>query len=873
MSQYYDPRSFEEDLTHTWGTNTIIDPASLHSLDSSRIPHQHTYTKSERTQPATYLQPTEFVPVTSTHNVGPTFQRGSSLGFDHASSYASGGYVYPSQDTFVPYNPFYSMQGGQHNQPVLPYAQQLLSYNQNPKLNREVAQDDPSLVYHEYPLLNDHNAYNAYNSYNSLPYGDWVIRQAQQNFAPSIMNSYPVNAGYTMNSQYQPGNTQTENSQNSTKENEEPATPRNVSKKKATKQRKTPQCDPRSVYNETETRAPWGSKTWGEDGQHLFTYTEKGQLLRDRKFNNEQLREYVDNCPKGTFFRVQQYPTGSRYRMDPEDQECRWKHCPLKSKRITTGWLRVCFDEFPMDTTSGNRDPFICAGSMHLWCFEQVFDPVEFYLGGRLKAETRDFKYEKQNVASLGKHTDNGIVIGAYEKWFTEWVRSFNQHGKFLAGREYKDTLSYKLNDYHITNQTPARKKARKSRHEQKNNKGGPEKTINIHMGDLWLYVALNKMATDVRRAGSPEREAREDLPDDGFDPPDTSRKSISPPPAPRAKKTGSSGRTASYLPIDPALGTSSSHSSQTQWRSPRGSDLKRTSPRRQKKELRRHVLASQPPVDRGHNLSMDSCSSASTSTGYLNTNSTPSSSFGPLNSACSTLPSSNLRPPLKITIPPNHNGGSLANAYPSVYPQAMPGPSLSMEDPQQHGHSIGPPSWQYQQQQYSSTAALPYVKAEHQPVFQDCNLNTPLKVSRGNDLVESCQNETKTWTPKAAEEAPHVLRDNEGTSSIDSNQFTGLGPEEANLYQFLIIDEEVPESTQNPAEGSTGEMDNFAAQTQTNAAASQSLEFVACTESPHVAAVAEPWHSVGSFMDPVNYGGYSNTDMFPLFDDSIATA
>lgn len=783
--------------------------------------------------------------------------------------YYRGGYVYPSQDTFVPYNPFYSMQGGQHNQPILPYAQQLLSYNQTPNLNTGVAQDDPSLVYPQYPLLNDHN---AYNSYNSLPYGDWVIRQAQQNFAPPIMDSYPVNAGFTLNHSYQPGNTQTENSQNSTKENEEPATTRKVGKKKAAKQRKTPRFDPRSLYPKAETRAPWGSKTWGEDGQHLFTYTESGQLLLDRKFNNEQLREYVDNCPKGTVFRVQQYPTKSGGRMDPEDQECRWEHCPLKSKRITTGWLRVCFDEFPMDTTGGKRDPFVCAGSMHLWCFEQIFDPVEFYLGGRLKAETRVFVHEQSNVASLGKHTDNAIVINAYEKWFTEWVRSFNQHGKFLAGREYKDTLSYELNNYHIENQTGARKKARERRCKEKINKGRPEKTINIHMGDLGLYVALNTMATDVRRDGSPEREAREDLPDDGFDSPDSSRKSIAPPPAPRAKKTGSSGRAASYLPIDPALGTSSSHSSQTLRRSLRGIDLKRTSPRRLKKELRRHVLASQPPVDRGHNLSMDSCSSASTSTGYLNTNSTPSTSFGPLNSACSTLPSSNLRPPLKITIP-NHNESSLSNAYPLVYPQAMLGSSFSMEDPKQPGHSLGPPPWQYQQQQYSSTAALPYVKAEHQPGFQDCHLNTPLKASRGNDLVESCQIETKTWTPKAAEEAPHVLGDNEGTSSIDSNQFTGLGPEEASLYQFLIIDEDVPEPTQNLAEGSTGAMDNFVAQTQTNATASQSLELVACTESPHVAAVAEPWHSVGSFMDPVNYGGYSNTDMFPLFDDSIATA
>lgn len=783
--------------------------------------------------------------------------------------YYRGGYGYPSQNTFVPYNlPLYSMQGGQHNQPILPYAQQLLSYNQNPN-NTELAHNDPSILYPQYPLLNNHN---AYNSYNSLPYGDWVIRQAQQNFPPPIMNSYPVNAGYTMNSQYQPDNTQTEKPQNSTKENEEPATPRKVSTNKAAKRSKGPKFDPRSVYGEAETRAPWGSKTW--DGQHLFTYTKRGQLLRDRKLNNEQLREYVDNCPKGTVFRVQQYPTGCRYRMGPEDQECRWEHCPLKSKRITTGWLRVCFDEFPMETTSGERDPLLCAGSMHLWCFEQVFDPVEFYLGGRLKAETRYFPREECNKAALDKLTDSKIVEDGWKPWFDKWAPLFESYRRLRVPRKYENTLSYALNDYHVKHQSDARENARNGRHEKKINKEDPRRTIDVHLGNLQLYVALHKVTKATKRASRPpEREMREDLPDGGFESPDTSRKRISPPPAPRAKRTGSAERMAPCLPIGPSLGTSSSHISQTQRRSPRGSDLKRTSPRRLKKELRRHILASQPPVDRGHNPSMDSCSSASTSTGYLNTNSTPSSSFGPLDSACSTLPSSNLRPPLEIAIPSNHNEGGLAKAYPSVYLQAMSGPSFNMEDPKQPGHFIGPPSWRYQQQQYSSTVALPYVKAEHQRVFQDCNLNTPLEASRGSDLVKPCQNETKTWTPKAAEEAPQALGDSEGISSIDSNQFTGLGPEEANLYQFLIIDEDVPESTQNPAEGSTGVMGNFAAQTQTNAAASQPLEFVTCTESPHVAAVAEPWHSVESFMDPMNYGGYSNTDIFPLFDDSLATA
>lgn len=786
------------------------------------------------------------------------------------------------------------MQGSQHNQPILPYTQQLLSYNiQYPNTNEELAQDNPSSVY---PPLGDDIASNSLpygrwviqqaqddplsvyppldhqNVSNSPPYGRWVIQQAQQNFPPPILNSYSVNAGYPMNSSYQPDNTQTDTSQNSTRKSEEPVAHRKVSMNRAAKQRKDPACDPRLVYPDPETRAPWGSKIC-EDGQHLFSYTDKGQWRRDRHFNNEQLREYVDNCPKGTVFRVQQAPTQCNGRMDPEDRMCRWANCPVSNRTITSGWLRVCFDEFPVKTSGGKRDPLKCAGSMHLWCFEQVFDPVEFDLDGRLKAETRHFPREERNVTALEKLTDVGIVRIAYEGWFKERKEYFNEHGNFPVSQKYNDTLSFALNKFHIEHQTDARQRARENRYKDKKNKGGPQRTIDVHEGNLQMYVTLTTMAKEMKRVNRQQETGEgEDLPGDDLDFPDASSEMrTAPPPTLKAKKAENHERIASNLPAGPYLETSSSHLLQTQQRSSRGSDRKGTSARRLRKEFRRRVLAPQPPVDRGHNLSTNTCSS-STETVDWNTNSTPSCSFGPLNPACSTLQST-LRPSLKIRVPSNHHQSSLANAYNSIYPQAIPGSSFSLKDPMQPGHFLGPPSWQCQQQQlFSNTAACPYVKMEQQPVILDDNLNTPLETSQGNNLVEFCQSETKALAQKAGEEAPQVLGDSDGTSSNDSNQVKGLGPEETNLFHFLIVDEDVPETTQYPAEGSTEAMDNFIAQTQMSAATSQPLELVACTESPQVAAVAEPWHSVGSFMDPVNYGGYSNTDIFSLFDDSAVT-
>lgn len=89
MSLYNNPQDFEEDFTHLWATSTTTNSASLGNLDSTKIPSQHTYIKSERTQPGTYSQPTELLPTTNAHNVGLTFRRRNSLGFDPLSSYAS----------------------------------------------------------------------------------------------------------------------------------------------------------------------------------------------------------------------------------------------------------------------------------------------------------------------------------------------------------------------------------------------------------------------------------------------------------------------------------------------------------------------------------------------------------------------------------------------------------------------------------------------------------------------------------------------------------------------------------------------------------------------------------------------------------------
>ncbi|KOS19215.1 hypothetical protein ESCO_000120 [Escovopsis weberi] len=242
--------------------------------------------------------------------------------------------------------------------------------------------------------------------------------------------------------------------------------------------------------------APWGSKTY--NGQHLFSYTTKGQWLLDRCFDKDQIREYVSSCPRETIFWLQQAPTKCGGRLDLEDRVCRWAGCPVFNRRITAGWLRVAFDEAPAQTSDGTRDPLKVAGCMHLWCFEQVLEPLEFHLSGRLQPEARTFPREERSVVTLEKSTDAGIIRQAYLPWLEDRARELRAGGPSRRPRPHEESLSFAMNRYHLDNQTAARQKARLRRNAHKAD--AEKRTIDVHKGDLGLFSRACRKAKHIRK-------------------------------------------------------------------------------------------------------------------------------------------------------------------------------------------------------------------------------------------------------------------------------------------------------------------------------------------------------------------------------------
>ncbi|PTB75712.1 hypothetical protein M440DRAFT_1392235 [Trichoderma longibrachiatum ATCC 18648] len=381
-----------------------------------------------------------------------------------------------------------------NNQLLLPFNQQVQTQNLQQYLPLDQdSQDDPFSAYAPLDSINDTN---------SLPFGQQFLQQSNQALPLTTGNQFFSTSTFELAPD---DHAQSDNNRRQSTASSETAAldAQKVSLNRAAKRRGDPSCDPSRRYTANLVNvSPWGSRKW--NGKHLFGYTPKGQWLRDRCFNRKQLQEYVDNCAKETVFWVQQAPTQCNHRLDPEDRICRWANCPVANRTIAAGWLRVAFDEFPHLTSNGLRDPLKCAGSMHLWCFEQAFDPLQFHLSGRLRAEDREFPLEDKSVVTLEKLTDAGIIREAYQPWFLQRMRRPNQ-----PPREYRDTLSYRLTRYHVDNQTAARQKARSKRNTAKS--ADERRTIDVHLGNLKLFVEITNKVKRSKKARKLQRARSED--------------------------------------------------------------------------------------------------------------------------------------------------------------------------------------------------------------------------------------------------------------------------------------------------------------------------------------------------------------------------
>ncbi|KAK7428616.1 hypothetical protein QQZ08_004877 [Neonectria magnoliae] len=247
-------------------------------------------------------------------------------------------------------------------------------------------------------------------------------------------------------------------------------------------------CLPSSVYIKKPPVVP----SWGYvNKMPLFSYTAECQWNHGLLFSREELAYYTQNCPRELTIWLQHYPAQCNQRLDESDKTCRWKDCPATENTMKAGWFRVVFDEFAKLTKSGKKDPFKVAGAMHLWCFEQCFDPLPHLEKGLVLPDERNFSKETKNPAKLTRDTDTYIIDRALNRWKER--QKENPSTKFP--RPHEESLSFALVNYHLKHESVTRQRQRARR-----NEGRPEEernTSDYHKGDLSFYVRREKLRKD----------------------------------------------------------------------------------------------------------------------------------------------------------------------------------------------------------------------------------------------------------------------------------------------------------------------------------------------------------------------------------------
>ncbi|VUC32004.1 unnamed protein product [Clonostachys rosea] len=261
------------------------------------------------------------------------------------------------------------------------------------------------------------------------------------------------------------------------------------SESKPKKAKRSRANEPAPEYNIRWPRPP----SWGvaDDGSPLFVYNDDGQLRTDIKYTAEDIRNYIDNCPRKLKILIQQSPTQVSKRLD-DSNKCMWIGCIKQEHKIDVGFFRVAFDEFYKQSKSGRRNPLKPTAVMHLWCYEQCFDPLVDYHHHKLKPDVRRLRKENRNPMGI-IHKGKKIVQEALKPWLI--------NSEFSEGtREYTSSLSYALNQYHQAIRSDNKKA------EQEKNKGRTTKCkIHVHLGDLMQHCLKNgKLKQDLRQKDLP---------------------------------------------------------------------------------------------------------------------------------------------------------------------------------------------------------------------------------------------------------------------------------------------------------------------------------------------------------------------------------
>ncbi len=258
------------------------------------------------------------------------------------------------------------------------------------------------------------------------------------------------------------------------------------------------EVEPERYYGPSPPKpADWGPRD--EKGRHLFTYTEKGELVAGLFLDPHQMRQYLlgptldeDFEPprrlpgvKSSKRKFRQgltlwigWPAAManwRYPRGGESTKCRFQNCQY-ANTIAVGDPWVILDE-RRNVDGEMIDPFHNAGYVHLYCLEHHFDLIDLWHLIDIRPDCRVFKRESHPYFSL-EHKLTGIDvelrtwwIATYEAWW-----HLKSHGRKRI-RDHETSLAQCLINFKLEHEPKALARNREKRKgiDMAKHRGNPE--------------------------------------------------------------------------------------------------------------------------------------------------------------------------------------------------------------------------------------------------------------------------------------------------------------------------------------------------------------------------------------------------------------
>ncbi|KAI1325176.1 hypothetical protein F5Y16DRAFT_423243 [Xylariaceae sp. FL0255] len=259
---------------------------------------------------------------------------------------------------------------------------------------------------------------------------------------------------------------------------------------------------PRKTHNKLATevidperhygRPPKPPNSWGpknEKDEHLFTYSEQGELWKGKFFTKREMRWYLMGPSlKDAFDGPEMLPgvqhiqnktrqgltlwicwpaamANDRFPRKDQSCKCRFKDCEVSPQQHTIhqGQPMVIFDE-RQNTVGEAIDPFFNAGYVHLFCLCWNFDLVELWSHLDIRLDFREFKREACSLFKLDKAAPGiGDIVKAW--WRIQYpVWEARRHKRRRRHQEKDTSLVDMMVAHKLRYETPAAQKNRLKR-------------------------------------------------------------------------------------------------------------------------------------------------------------------------------------------------------------------------------------------------------------------------------------------------------------------------------------------------------------------------------------------------------------------------